>query len=158
MRGYKDRLTSQFLAMVAETELEFGFRSPLDDFLRRRLDENAAVAKEWLSSLFLENFKDIRITTGILRTIAHFDYEDIAPNGLLIAMAALSHDSLQVRECGIRAFENWATAEALEVLRAIGCQERWMQDYVDRVIANIEKELEVHATAGEKVRASEMGS
>lgn len=147
---HTERFTPQFLALVAETELEYGYSSPLDDFLRERLNENASVAKEWLTGLFLNHIADIRITTGILRTIAHLDYEEIAPNGLVIAMAALSDRRADVRECGIRAFENWATLQALDALKTRKCPEKWMQNYVNRVIANLEKELGVHASTGEK--------
>jgi len=141
LRQYREQLTHQLLMLIEESELEYGFNSALDVFLRDRLAENALATKEWLNSLFIQHIADPAVTTGILRTIAHLDYSEIAPQGPTIALAALANLNPEVRESGIRAFENWGTLECLHILRTVQCPEEWMQDYVNQVISDLEQEL-----------------
>lgn len=141
LREYQEQLTQHLLMLIEESELEYGFDSALDVFLRDRLAENALATKEWLNSLFIQHIADPAVTTGILRTIAHLDYSEIVPQGPTIALAALTNLNSEVRECGIRAFENWGTLECLHILRTVRCPEEWMQDYVEHVISDLEQEL-----------------
>jgi hypothetical protein len=141
LREYRKELTRSLLSMIAESDLEYGFSSELDAFLRDRLSENALAIKEWLNWLFVKHFADVPVATGILRTIAHLGYHEISPQGPTMALASLSHRNAEVRECGIRAFENWGTLDSLTILKAVKCPEQWMQDYVNRVVADLEDEL-----------------
>lgn len=137
LQSYKNMYSQEFLDTIRETDLEYGYESTVDVFLRSLLSQNALATKEWISSLFVENINDVRIATGILRTIAHLEYEEIAPQGTTMAYAALSHSSLEVCECGIRAFENWATSESLKALKTVRCQDKWLKKYVRKVISDL---------------------
>jgi hypothetical protein len=141
LREYQEQLTQHLLMLIEESELEYGFDSALDVFLRDRLAENALVTKEWLNSLFIQHIANPTVTTGILRTIAHLDYSEIAPQGPTMALAALANLSPEVKECGIRAFENWGTLECLYILRTVQHQVEWIQEYVNQVITDLEQEL-----------------
>lgn len=146
LSSYKKQFSQQLLEAIRESEFEFGYDSAVDVFLRARLAENALATKEWVNSLFIENFADTQTAVGILRVIAHLEYQEIAPQGPTIALAALSHSSLEVRECGIRAFENWGNLECLQILKSLSCPEKWMQDYVRQVVLDLEALLSVPAS------------
>ena len=60
-----------------------------------------------------------------------------------MAVAALSHADIEVRECGIRAFENWGNLHSLIVLENLEVSPPWLQDYVRRVVHDLRKELNV---------------
>jgi hypothetical protein len=77
---------------------------------------NCIATKSWLNSLFVDNFNNADILIGILRLIARIDYLSISPEGTIMALAALAHSNMQVKECGIRAFESWCSIESLKVL------------------------------------------
>jgi len=139
LRQYQEKYSRKFLDLLGECEFEFGFDTIADDFIRERLAENASVTKEWINSLFLENWPNTRVVAGILRTIAHLEYHEITPEGPTMAFAANSHPSLEVRECGIRAFENWGTRECLGYITKMRCTEGWMQEYLKRVIDDLEE-------------------
>ena len=141
LRQFKKQYTRSLLNTIEESEFEFGFDSMADAFVRDRLKENAMATKQWLNEVFLEHFSDISIATGILRVISHFPYKDMGPQGPTIALAALQHKSVEVRECGIRAFENWSTRESLKILRSLRCPEPWLADYVAQIIADMEENL-----------------
>ncbi len=140
LKSFQNEYTTRFLNLITETELEYGYKSALDDFIRDRLEENSAVTNQWLNSIFNEHFNDIVITTGILRTIAHFDYAEANPAGPTMATAALTHENAEVRECGARAFESWVSLDSLKILKSINHPEKWLQDYINQVIADIEEE------------------
>ena len=141
LHEYKSRFNKELLELIRESEFEFGYNTPVDTFLHDRLNENALVTKEWVNSLFVANYSDVQVATGILRVIAHFDDHEFFPQGPTIALAALSHSSLEVRECGIRTLENWGTLECLNILRTITCPEEWMKEYVRQVILDLEESL-----------------
>lgn len=137
--GQFRQFTARVVGLTRECIFEFGFENELDSFVRESLAKNAMATKEWLNEIFLEHFEDVTVVVGVLRTIAHLEYEKIYPTGPTMAMAALSHRDVEVRECGIRAFENWESAEGLEYLESIRCEEAWLQDYLERVITDLGK-------------------
>ena len=134
-------LTRELLQLIADSDFEYGYGTAIDIFLKNRLAENALATKDWLNSVFIENFNDVSIVTGILRTIAHLDYDDIMPQGPTMSLAALTHSNVEVRECGIRTFENWANLDCLKILKTITPAEKWLQEYVSKVISDLEEEL-----------------
>lgn len=152
LRRYRKEMTAQLLNIVTEGDFEYGFRSALDRFLDARFSENALVTRQWLNELFVEHWKKPTIASGILRAIAHIDYEKMSPNGIAMAVAAFSHADIEVRECGIRALESWANSECLGFLKHVQCQDRWLSSYIQRVIQDIEQELIGDASSGAEDR------
>ncbi|MBF0523978.1 MAG: hypothetical protein HQK56_02645 [Deltaproteobacteria bacterium] len=102
------------------------------------MEQNATLTKEWLHSVFVDYSSDLKIMIGLLQVILHMD---ISPQGLIMAQMALAHADVEVRECGIRALENWGTIESLNILRTLKDQEEWLQEYIDQVISDLEEEL-----------------
>jgi len=142
LADYMARLSPQLLALIARCDLEYGFTTELDIFLRKRLAENRLAAKAWINALFVKHIEDVVVACAILRTVAHFDYSEVFPEGPTMALAALHNKDIMVRECAIRAFENWRSAECLPLLRATQFAEPWMTDYVAKVIADLEEASE----------------
>ncbi len=136
------RFTSQVIQLVRDSTFEYGCETQLDVFLRDSLARNALATKEWLNDIFLKHMRDIPIVTGILRTLAHFDYEIVRPQGPTMAIAALAHKDPEVRECGIRAFENWESTESLEALENIQCDVPWLQEYLLGVVSDLRERFQ----------------
>ena len=151
-RQRMDRFRAEFFAkllkLLREQDFEYGVDTPADELVRKSFSENISIAKEWLNQLFVENYDDQTVLMGILRVLSHFEYQEVAPQGPTMALAALSNVSAEVRECGIRAFENWSTLESLEVLKNVKCEEKWLNDYLQQVIAELKEELEKHVIVG----------
>lgn len=141
LNKFKEKYTKEFLTIILEQDFEYGFDSPADLFVKRLLNQSPTATKEWLNSVFIDYFHDIRILIGLLQIISHIEYFEIYPQGPTMEVAALSHVDSEIRECGIRAFENWGTVESLNVLRNLSCQEKWLQEYVQQVISDLEEEL-----------------
>lgn len=147
LASLKHRFTRDFLNSIKEQNFEYGVYTVADEILRTALSENQLGAKQWINDLFVENFTHTAIASGILRVISHLEYDEIRPQGITMALAALSNSSSEVRECGIRACENWATEECLRILRNTSCVEVWLNDYRKQVVQNLEGELGLHAAA-----------
>ena len=143
------QFTARVVALTRECIFEFGFENELDCFLRESLAKNAMTTKQLLNQIFLQHFEEVPVVVGVLRAIAHLEYPEIYPTGPTMALAALSHRDVEVRECGIRAFENWESPEGLVYLRVIRCEERWLQDYLERVIADLGKRRQDVAAGAE---------
>jgi hypothetical protein len=142
LRQFKKNFTKELLRIIREQDFEYGFDSAADLFVRELMEQNKAVAKEWLNSVYIDHFHDRRVVIGLLQVISHLEYLEIYPQGPTMALAALSHANSEVRECGIRAFENWSTIESLNVLRNVRCDENWLQQYLSQVIHDLEEEFE----------------
>ncbi len=138
LRKYEKEFTATLIRLILESDFEFGYYSAVDKFIDQRLIENTSITKEWLNSIFVKNINNITITLGLLRAIAHIDYNLIMPEGQTMAMAALAHKNPEVRECGIRVFENWNNFESLDILRNCKCEEDWLSEYLKQVIKDIE--------------------
>jgi len=143
LRQFKENYTKELLRIICEQDFEYGFDSPADLFVRELMEQNEAVTKEWLNAIYIEQFSDIRVVIGLLQVVSHLQYPEIYPQGPTMALAALSHANSEVRECGIRAFENWGTIESLNILRNVKCTESWMQEYISQVIKDLEEEFGV---------------
>ncbi|MEL7569792.1 MAG: hypothetical protein AAGU14_04435 [Eubacteriaceae bacterium] len=99
-------------------------------------------ALEILMSVYLDNFRNSHIILGILHIISHFKYEYMYPQGQIIALGSLQHHNISVKEFAIKAFENWGNKEAINILRGLSCDAKWLQEYVDEVIVELEKEVD----------------
>jgi len=136
---YKTKFTNSLLQLIHEEIFEYGMENAADEFVQDNLRDYSLYTKECLGSMLLKHFANVGVLTGLLRIISHIDYEDISPIGQTMALAVLNHENVEVRECGIRAFENWGNIESLNILRHIKCKEKWLQDYLEKVIIDLEE-------------------
>jgi hypothetical protein len=137
LRNFRDHYETEFLALLRTCEFEYGFDSLADAFVETRLRESTFVTMHWLGLLFIEHLDDLAVATGILRVLAHLKYQQVSPQGILIAIAATRHPNHEVQECGVRAFENWGTPDSLKVLEGLTFSEPWIQEYVDQVVEDL---------------------
>ena len=133
------QFTDRFLQLIHESEFEYGFSTPADEYVREALNEYRTFAKDWISDLFLKNYSDPFITCAILRVIAHFDYQQMYPQGMIMAIACAPHKNTDVRECCVRCFESWGAPETLSILRSISFSKDWLDEYLKGVISDLER-------------------
>ena len=144
---YRPIFRARLLGQINDAHFEYGFKSEVDDYLAEAFKQYGPLSRQWLEELFNEQFESPYTLCGILRTIAHFKYRDLYPQGMTIATAAFSHNDPEVRECGIRCFENWEEPEALNILRNVSIPEEWLREYLEEVIIYLE-EIKAYAIAG----------
>ncbi len=141
--------------LIRKSEFEFGFNTPADDYVRNALKTYGVFPRAWLNELFLRLFNKPSELSGLLRVIAHFEYHEISPEGPTMAVAALSHKDPDIRECGIRCFENWENASSIDVLENLMIPEPWLREYLSDVISDL-KGLTENVTTDQKNSTQQM--
>jgi len=100
------------------------------------------VTKKWLRDLYFNNLHDFGILIGISRLMCHFEEDEIFPEGKEIALHALNHEDNEMKDLGIRAFENWVSLDSLHILKGCKFEDDYLQRYVDEVIDDIIVQLD----------------
>lgn len=135
----KEHFKNNLLQLLKNVEFEFGYKTQADDYINNAIDSYDVFVREWVNEMFLENFENPYILSSILRVISHLDYSQIYPQGITMAIAATRHDDIEVRECGIRCFENWESHESIPILKNLSFSEDWLSDYLFSVITDLEE-------------------
>ena len=138
LRILEKNFTDQLLYCIQNEHFEYGYENQADIIVKSFMLKNSTITKEWLNRIFIRYFNNSEIIIGILRLISRFDYEDMSPQGATMALASLSHQDLECKECAIRAFESWSTYESLAILRFVSVEDDWIKDYLNSVILDIE--------------------
>ncbi len=134
----RDEFMTRLGYFLKESDFEFGYSTPADRYVEEALRKYGTFAREWMNEMFIDAYSKPSAACGILRVIAHFEYKQIYPQGVTMAVAALRHKDPLVRECGIRCFENWEEPSSLPVLRNLEIDEPWLREYWSNVIADLE--------------------
>jgi hypothetical protein len=129
----------KLISCIREQHFEYGITSNADILISEEMKKNKLATKATLNELFVNHYDNPSILIGILQVVSR--NENIYPEGCMMATAALSHKNFEVRECGIRCFENWVSEATLKILKNISTEPQWLQDYLSTVIHNIEEEL-----------------
>lgn len=78
-----------------------------------------------------------------MHIISRLEYNTIGEDGVRIALDAINNDNDEIKDCAIRAFEQWNGYDTVSVLNILKQMERpktdWLADYLDSVINDIEK-------------------
>ena len=139
----KRLFANELISLIRNEEFEYGIDTKADALVRRYMELNPLLTKEWINTIFVDNFADVFILVGLLRIIARLDYTEIYPQGQTMALAALSHENTEVKECGVRAYESWGTIDSLNELERLKVGTQWLQEYIDDVVLDLKKEHDV---------------
>jgi hypothetical protein len=132
-----DKQYIRLKAMLQEEITESGMANPSEKIVESLYSENKRKANILLNELFIKNFHTPHIIVGILHIISHFDYDLVSPEGPTMAIAALTHKNVEVREYGVKCFENWRHKDGIRILEHIKAGEQWLQNYIDLVIRDL---------------------
>ncbi|WP_421827060.1 hypothetical protein [Larkinella sp.] len=141
MLHIKNTFTSKLLKCIREEHFEYGYTSMSEIIAKEQYSLNSFVTNTWLSQIFVENFKDTQIIIGVLRIISTFTEEQASPHGISLALAALSHNDMEVKESGIRVLENWGSKQSLITLQNVQEQPGWLGAYLKQVIEDLKSEI-----------------
>jgi hypothetical protein len=123
--------------MLQEEITETGMENPSEKIIESLYSEDKKKTGLLLNKLFLENFHTPHVIVGVLHIISHFDYDLVSPEGPIMAIAALNHKNVEVREYGVKCFENWRHKDGIRILEHIKANERWLQNYINLVIRDL---------------------
>jgi hypothetical protein len=138
----KNKVSPIFISLVKNEDFEFGQKSESIKMVDNELKENKLATQHWLNDLYIQYFSaDEKVLIGILRVFEYFSEDVFSPASHTIALASISNKSDEIKEIGIRIFENWGSVKSYEILKGIKTDTKWLQAYINQVIKDIEKKL-----------------
>lgn len=134
--NYKSRL----LSLIYSDSFEPGCINNSISFINNlfKYGENAVV--QWICQLYQENLNEPRILIGLLNINIYYSTE-FHSVGIIMALAAMTNKSQEVKELGVRVLESKCCTEHYNALRSIKCEDKWLMDYIKQVIIDFEEEL-----------------
>jgi len=136
----KNEFTNNLISCLIEEIFEFGFKSKSELIIKEQFSTNTLATRNWLNEIFIDNYQNEKILIGLLRIIGRFEQSIIFPQGQTMALAALAHRNDEIKELGIRAFENWNSPNSLEVLKNVQVEVKWLNEYLNQVIEDLKEE------------------
>jgi hypothetical protein len=142
LKYLEEKVSPLFLSIIKNEDFEFDQRCESINLVEENLKVNRVATQNWINKLYLQYFaSDEKVLLSLLRVIDYFNRELFYPTGQTIALSALVHNSDEIKEMGVRIFENWGSIESLNILKAIKVDTDWLQKYINEVIIDLEKEL-----------------
>lgn len=116
---------------------EPGVTSAAEKYVERWLVDEPLLVQIGVGKVFLTCNTNERRLIGILSIVAHLEHHLFHPMNELIALSALTHPSVEVKECAVRAYEYWEDPKLAERLVGRELTPRWLDDYRLEVISDI---------------------
>lgn len=135
---------SEILSVIQNDSFEDGEISQSEQYMDEYYnDMNASYIKEALMKIYLEYFSDKyaeHILTGILTMLGVRTYEEMQPHGQTMVLGLLQHRDIYLRDKAIQTFERWNSKKGITILEGLQCDQKWLQNYVDKVIMYLKRD------------------
>lgn len=134
-----DRWTNKFLSILSHDTIEVGYVSRVEEYIISLMKRHGNPRVfNWLNDMFCRHISNKSVCISILHAMSHMDDVTLYCDGYEIAEKAIAMVDVGVIEWGVRVFENRKSNDYVDKLKAISCPQRWMQDYINKVIEHME--------------------
>ena len=142
-KAEQDRLKSSIREELVVYLMEFSLEAETTSLAERKIHQ---IAEEYSFNFLGELLQDICVQyydnpivlAGICFALEGFDAGECYPWGQMIFMSVVHHESDMVKERVISLAENWADTTLLPYLKHVEIKSKWMREYFDEVIAELE--------------------
>jgi hypothetical protein len=141
LKYLEEKITPLFLSLIKYENFEFGQRCESIDLVEENIKINKVATQNWINKLYLRFFGSDEILLSLLRVINYLNKDLLYPTGQTIALSSLSHKNDEIKEMGVRIFESWGCIESYNILKTVKVGTIWLQEYVNEVIKDLEKDL-----------------
>lgn len=137
----KDNTVQHIIYYFKDCYVEDGVSTKLEEYVKHDVIPQIGCDNAFriLNDLYLDYIWNSEVLILLLHTISHFDYDSIKPNGQMMAISALSHDNLEVKDYGIKAFENWNQKKSIKMLQRLETSSEFINEYIKDVVAGLER-------------------
>jgi hypothetical protein len=136
-------------AMLCEESFETGMSTPSEEYIIKLYDTEGKISvNNLLNKIYLDHLENTNIVLGLLHIISHFDYDIVHPQGQTMALASLSHKDDEVKEFGIKCFENWEHPDGIRILESVDVGAKWLKEYAGMVILDLKSMLKKQIRRG----------
>jgi hypothetical protein len=128
------------LSVIACDEFEDGEISKSERYMRKNMSlETKDYILDALMKIYMDKYNNEHVLLGIMEMISCMKYEEVEPKGQIMALGLLQHENIYLRDRAIQVYEQWNSKKSLTVLKSLKCDQKWLQDYVDKVIEYLER-------------------
>lgn len=131
-----DLFRKELLQRIKSAPIEDGVTHLAESLLKRVIYQNSD-APDWFL-LILGEYKLVypSICASIIRCLGRLNYFN---GGVEIMEVYIKHSDVEIRDAAIRALEHWGGEASIGVLREHHDSEKWLNDYVEQVIKDLEE-------------------
>jgi len=139
-RGIGKKFAEDLYNLLKYNNVEYGYSHPAEQLIERTLKTYGDLAVPWIFDLYDKNvISQPQLTADILKCLGRLNPYLIYDWGYKLALKALSHGDIEVRETAIAALELWGGEEALLILKNIAFNEStlWLKKYIEQIISDL---------------------
>lgn len=135
------KISEQILATIQRDVFEDGEISQSEQYMLEKYNDCIGIyIKEALMQIYLDYYANEHVLNGVLTMISAKTYEDMEPQGQIIALGLLQHKDVYVRDKAIQVFERWNSKKGIHILENLHCDQQWLQNYVNKVIKYLKRD------------------
>lgn len=138
---YFNQYTSKLVYLFHHTDFEDGIDNDLILKVKSFFKKNSYMTIIWLNCVYSEHQKDEGVVEGILRLLTYLDISEYRVFLIPIVKASFNDKNSSVQEAAIMVAEEWRTKECLDALQTCLFSSKWINEYADKVIAELKEEL-----------------
>lgn len=99
---------------------------------------NMRILGEVIQDIYVRHFDNPTFLVGICKSLLRYDLDEVRPWGAAMLTGFLNHPDERVMEYTVQLIDNWCDCELLPILKTLQVNSRWLKDYIDNVVAELE--------------------
>lgn len=132
---------NELIYLLKIESIEDGYFHPAEKLIEDSLKSSKFDPNHWVYAMYFKNVDtEPTLAAAVLRLLGRVPTRQVGEWGLVIAINALSHRDVEVREAAVRALERWGGHEAFNALKSRVDVESipWLAAYIRQVIIDLE--------------------
>lgn len=131
------------LSIISTDEYEDGVISNSERFIKEKLSiQSKEYILDALMQIYISKYDDEHVLLGVMEMISCMKYDEAEPKGQIMALGLLQHKNIYLRDRAIQVYEQWNSKKGISALKNLRCDQKWLQDYVDKAIKYLERDGE----------------
>lgn len=130
----------QLLNSLKSEPVEEGYTHPAEEIIEKALHSSEPLAQGWLEEFYdAAAISQPLIAADTLKIIGRLEFGLAQPWGNAIALRALNHPNVHVRDAAVQALELWGGITSRKILEQHLKKEKetWLVEYIKQVITDL---------------------
>lgn len=133
--------TDSYVKLIVRTDFEDGMTNDAVEEARSYYLQNKSVTINWFGEIYSKNQRNAIVISGLLRIISMIVLVSDSASLIPIVKCGLSDNSSIAQESALMVIEVWRTKECLDAIKTSNFEFSWINDYAQKVVSELEKEL-----------------
>lgn len=133
--------TESFVKLIIRTDFEDGITNDTIEEAKSYYLQNKSVTINWFNEIYSKNQKDAIVISGLLRIISMIVSVADSASLIPVVKCGLADNSSITQESALMVVEEWRTRECLDAIKTSNFKFSWVNDYAQKIVSELEKEL-----------------